>query len=394
MKMKTICAATVLALAGMSNANALDLSTTGFVSYGDGQSFSLPVAQFICGQLGGTNTECSSQFSVKSTPGAIQDLIVIATGAEGKQVTTNTAGMDDAFSTPSGVSGSTSFLTSPGTSRGEDGTIFNNLTSTWDASLAALQTFFSDGMGGFNAPVFFFNNNQINSGASTNQSLAIWARLSVTDDTGAPVLLGGQTALTFANRTPIIAANDCLGGAGAPSVFGGVNTPGTGGCPSVVENDNVFEYGHTADPVVGTNAATDFVQAGGAVCLSNLPPFSIVPCGTPNSTAINHNLGADEVAYAVLFPELNAVLNALFLSATDLTDYTFHLDLRMGCDLPDVGGVRPATCIGRDLNNGYEQLFLGSITQTIPVPEPGTLALLGGFLAMLPALRRIRRRMS
>jgi hypothetical protein len=153
------------AVCGTAFANPIvNLNGQNYVQYGDAQSYSLPT--LINTACGGNTAGC--QYNVTSTPGAIKDLVVIATGSEGGGLTTNAAGMDDAYSTPSGVNGSTFFQTSVGTQRGVDGTIVNNGASTWDASLASLKTFLaSDQM------VFFFNNNQINGG--NTQSLAAWA---------------------------------------------------------------------------------------------------------------------------------------------------------------------------------------------------------------------------
>src|SRR5689334_15159214 len=85
-----VAAAVALASAG---ASAFDLTGAGFVQYGDAQSYALAVLNYQA--VGGNNP--GDPFYVNSTPGAIKDLIVIATGAGGTGVTTNVAGMDNAY---------------------------------------------------------------------------------------------------------------------------------------------------------------------------------------------------------------------------------------------------------------------------------------------------------
>lgn len=332
-----VASALCAGFAGSVHSAPLDLSGQAYVTYGDANSYALQVTEVITGD---------SSFDVNSTAGQIKDLIVIATGASGAPVNTNVAGMDDALSTPNGESGS------------------NFFSGIWNSTIAAF-TGFLEGLN----PLFFFNNNQINSGAGTNQNVAVWAQLSLTGTGVDPIFFD------FTNRNSPYA----------------LFTEGGGG----VLNGSVGDYSSTgAGPIAGTNAATDYVLSGGPICLTalNVP----VSCSNPLAVEgpINNNLGAEQAAYAIDVPELNAFLAKWLAGDLSVAGYTdLHVDLRFGCDPATVGtnggDAEVGDCIGRNANNGYEQLFVGTSIPMQQVPEPGVLWLLGAsMLGMALVVRR------
>ena len=348
-----------LGLALSAQAATIDLTGVSYVTYGDGNSYSLPISAYINNQINGGGVGPGSPFYVHSSVGHIQNLIVVATGAGGVPVNNNFPGMDNAYPTPnsSGIPFfSTGITTDPGTGQPVNNALpgfTGDGANTWDTTLGALQTFL-----GSDSLVFFFNNNQINSGAATNQNLAAWAQITLSGPSG---LLG---TWDFTNTNSPYA----------------LVTQGGGG----VFNGNPTAYTSSgAGPIAGTNAATDYVLSGGAICV-HTTTFVPVPCGSAGASGpINHNLGADQAAYAIVFPELNAALNTLF-ALSSLTGYAMSIDLRMGCDPNTAAG----SCTGRSLNNGYEQLFIGTAAgprrPPVQVPEPATIALMGlGLLGVV-----------
>lgn len=341
-----------------------------YVQYGDAQSYSLPTAALGC------PVQNNCQFNVKSTPGQIQDLIVMATGAGGAGVTTNAAGMDNAYATPSGNGGAPYFSTAVSPNNGTNGTVANNGANTWDASLSALKSFLvTDQM------VFMFNNNQTNQFQGATQSLAGWAMVWITNGAGQTVGLWELSNMG--------GKYDLFTQGGGGNFMGDVTTYASDG----------------SGPLAGDNNGTDYVLSGGAICYLLGAPVS---CDTPGAgQPVNHNLGADQVAYAILFPEMNAMMDTLFGSLSDaqLAQYTFHADVRLGCDAATAADNCTGSNTvkyGRDLDNGYEQLFIGKAARLgcqpgdptcnpVDVAEPGSLALMGLALIAFGLVRRRQR---
>ena len=334
-----------------------------YVLYDDARSYSLPVLGILYDYFQTGKYESSinpgNPYYVNSTPGAIKDEIVLGTGASGTDVTTNTGvGMDDAFATPNS-SGITFFRTA---SPDPTPTFTGDRTGTWDITLTAFAEFLGPADEREN-PVFMFNNNQTKSGQATNENLAGWMAVTLYDDPNDGDDVGPLT-LYFSNQRSAYGAGGTLNG-----------TTGDEGTP-----------GAPVGPYAGTNDDTDYVLSGGALCYLEAT-FAITPCpdsNNPNdgiSGPINHNLGANQAVYALVFPKLNEILGL-----SDFGGYDYmSVDFRLGCD---PGTIDPeVNCVARDLNNGYEQLFITTTSRSINVPEPGVLALLGVALGGLAFVR-------
>ena len=138
-------------------------------------------------------------------------------------------------------------------------------------------------------------------------------------------------------------------------------------------------------------AAGDFVGTGGAFCVDASTGHSFIPSGgIPGNDGdcsnvidtdgishsdgyfVNNNIGQNAAEFAAYLPELNANLNTWADAG-----YFISIDFKM-----------------RNLNDGGEQLWICSdcsLARGIPVPEPGTLALLSLGLLGISNMTRHRK---
>lgn len=363
MKFSLAASSMVLLLAAQGvQAATIDLSGQGYVTYGDGLSYSMPIYTEITGQ------------EIMAGPGQINVYTKLGLGANG-QLDNGTAGIDDAFDTPQANTvegfrmGADNEPDSDGNGDRIDGAWDRD--ASWDASLSALDSKLNFAQ---NSLVFFFANNE--TGGDAEDNLAAWARIEVSQiSTG--VTLG---LFELTNDWD----HDGVAGYGPPPIGGGIPM----GDPTLFTSTGEA-------PVLA-----DFIMSGGNVCINAFG--LLVDCSSPDAVAnFEHNLGGDRAAYAIIFPELDALIAGLLADVGSLDDYAMHVEYRLGCG-PE--GAFPVDTQGQNsncdpnyaLNGGDEKVFIGTQYRSdIPppsVPEPGVLALFGLGLLGIGMAKLGRRR--
>lgn len=329
-------------VAFQAHSATVNLTNKGYVTYGDANSYSLPL----------------NGLSVASGPGQIAMFTKLGLGNPGPISQNGVAGMDDAFQTPepNNIPGFRMDATNePGAVQGSW-----DRNGWWDSQLSALNGELNFSA---NSMVFFFANNETGNG----DNLAAWARIELTQiSTGN--LVGRFDMTNDADQNGVA-------GYGPPPVGGGVLM------------GNVANY--TSDgsaPLVA-----DFLMSGGLVCLAS---GVVVDCAAAHDQEFQHNLGGDHAAYAVVVPELDDLIKGLVGLNANLNDYALHVEYRLGCgaegNFPQVPQGQKTECDPNyALNGGAEKVFLGTqLLTTNLVPEPGAALLVGLGLFGLALSRR------
>ncbi|MBI2526135.1 MAG: hypothetical protein HYV93_09150 [Candidatus Rokubacteria bacterium] len=365
-----IAAGLAMAIAPAANAFTLPPFGPYAGNNGDFQAYSIPLMNLFF--FGDQNFNGPGSFSVDSSPGKIKDFVVIgsfpAAGRNNEDVLGKNNG-DDAYETinaGSGINYDTICQSKTGgipgcadyTGSGADfkfvgakdpggtGEFTGDVAGTWDVKISTLESFLAG-----SDLVFFFNQNQNN----TSQDIFGWGYVTLIDTDPAGGTATPKCYEFNASQIGFLAfTGDCA------------HTGPPGGAFNPLTDMNGGDFLNTANP-------GEFSFSAGQVCLLPGPPAVQVPCSTPGAITVNHNLGADEAAFALFSPELNNQLK-------DPSNPYTVMQIRFAFG---------------DSNNGFEQIFIAALQSvTPPVPAPATVVLLGAALLSLSllGLRRCRTR--
>lgn len=340
----------LISVSSISEAATIDLTGASWITYGDANSYSLPI----------------NGLEVMAGPGQINLYTKLGLNAVGV-LPNNQAGMDDAYRTPTANTVEGFRMLSDGSNEpgGIEGSWDRN--ASWDTTLFALDAKVDLTQ---NSLVFFFANNE--TGGTITDNLAAWARIELTK------ISTGESLGVFDMTNDVDHDGQ---GYGLPFEGGG----------GVFLGDPTQYTTDLNEPFV-----SDFIQSGGNVCISSVTG-TFVDCSDPNVIIDEeHNLGGDRAAYAIVAPELDTLIAGIIDDLnSDFNDYALHVNYRLGCgpELTQSGGTFPTVTQGANtncdpdyaLNGGDEKVFIGTQLRSSnvipPVPEPGILIMMGIGLA-------------
>jgi len=319
--------------------------------------FSIPI---IVDLTGGIVVDGKVEKSIGSAPGLIQDELVLYTGPGEKGDVPGELGdnnstvqicgsstndcVDSPFPSPAGNLSPT-FGTDQSADPDPDFTangdrsnpVVNEVSgNTWDVTLAALDNFLT----GANVPIFLFQHSQDSGGDAADQDVLGWAQVILSDINGSGP-----------------------GGANLPDLCFNFNNNTTQSATACTQPQAFVSRAPDPENPVAGGPQGDFVFAAGQVCL-DANGDNVACDGSQVLGPINHNLGANEFAYAILSFDLNTFLGTCFANLVTCGYDVMRVDFRL-----------------RELTGGFEQLIIAQGV-VAAVPLPASLTLLAGGLGI------------